>query len=68
MFDEVFALELFYVKNCCVLLDFRRMFVTGVAWVEVLILVLVMLIIRDADFIVVPIVQDKVTSWLLLQW
>ena len=44
------------------------MFVTGVAWVEVLILVLVMLIIRDADFIVVSIVQDKVTSWLLLQW
>ena len=50
MFDEVFALELFYVKNCCVLLDFRRMFVTGVAWVEVLILVLVMLIIRDTDY------------------
>ena len=45
------------------------MSVTGVAWVEVaLILVLVILIIRGANFVVVPIVQDKVTSWLLLQW
>ena len=33
-----------------------------------LILVLVTLIICDADSIVVLIVQDKMTSWLLLQW
>ena len=35
--------------------------------VALMILVLVALIICDVDTIVVPIVQDKMTSWLLLQ-
>ena len=36
--------------------------------VALMILVLVALIICDVDTIVVPIVQDEMTSWLLLQW
>ena len=36
--------------------------------VALMILVLVALIICDVDTIDVPIVQDKMTSWLLLQW
>ena len=58
-----------YFGTCHGLLDFvdssSQVLIDEVA---LMILVLVALIICDVDTIVVPIVQDKMTSWLLLQW